>query len=488
MPTCPVQVNRLPQMFVSDDRRMITRFFTPGDEARNRAIVGRVQEMPETEVGQLLEEVLARFGPRHRDVKGVLLDHFNRIRQYVDCNGRTSENRKLLIGSYFTMEYAIESAALFNPSIVLSPNQNDVPSGAVRFLMSLRATGEGHVSSIVFRRGLITADGDVEFDPVSPYTHRLKTREDRVYDKHTFRLKLIEIGAYQEATDGVMDRLDDLFTLHDLNEAIHQHRTESDYPETIEQAARDMLWLARSNYVLELPEGMDPSEIVIFPSTDNESRGIEDARFVRFIDDDGKVYYYGTYTAYNGFRILPQLIEIEQDNFQVVRVHTLNGRFVQNKGMALFPRKVDGWHLMISRLDGENLYLMRSDNIHFWNDAEMLQTPRFPWEFVQIGNCGSPIETEAGWLLLTHGVGPMRRYCIGASLLDRDDPLHVIGQTREPLIVPSNEDRGGYVPNVVYTCGAMAHRDTLYIPYAINDVATTFATINMPELLDYLKK
>ena len=245
-----------------------------------------------------------------------------------------------------------------------------------------------------------------------------------------------------------------------------------------------MLWLARSNYHLLVPENTDPSEIVIFPTSENESKGIEDLRMTRFVDDDGKVTYFGTYTAYNGFRILPQMLET--DDFSDIKVHTLNGKYVQNKGMALFPRKIGGLYHMISRLDGENMFMMRSDNTHFWNEAVKLQAPRYPWEFIQIGNCGPPIETEAGWVLLTHGVGPMRQYCIGASLLDLEDPSLVIGHLKNPLIVPEANEREGYVPNVVYTCGALLHGDLLMIPYAVSDSATTFATTSMSDLVETL--
>ena len=245
-------------------------------------------------------------------------------------------------------------------------------------------------------------------------------------------------------------------------------------------------WLARSNYYLTFPDDCDISEVVIYPVTENESRGIEDARFVRFVDDDGSVTYYGTYTAYNGFNILPQLLETT--DFRHFRITTLNGEYAQNKGAALFPRRIDGWYWMISRADGENLYAMRSDNIRFWNEAQPLQTPTYPWEFVQIGNCGSPLETKEGWLLLTHGVGPMRRYCIGASLLDLDDPTRVIAQMKEPLLAPNEREREGYVPNVVYSCGALIHNGDLVMPYAMSDSATSIATVPVRELLDHMLK
>lgn len=479
-----LEIKRLPQKFVSDDRRVIARFFSPGDEARIRSVIDRVLALPESEVENLLVGILNDFGSRHRNIEDLLEHHYQHIIHYVEDEDGLTRRRRLLIGAYFTMEYAIESAALFNPSIVPSAWQGEVPEGGVRFMMSLRATGEGHVSSIVFRRGIIDCDNNIEFDPVSRFSHQLQVVEDSDYDKHTFYLKLVEMGAYDDLADAILKALGERFTLHELNCAIEEIRGGLEIPETSDESVDNMLWLARSNYQLRVPEGTDPSEIVIFPSTDNECRGIEDVRLVRFTDDDGSVRYFGTFTAYNGFRILPQLIE--SADFRTVKVHTLNGRYVQNKGMALFPRRIGGWYMMLSRLDGENLFLMHSDNVYFWNEADVLQTPKYPWEFVQIGNSGSPLETEAGWLLLTHGVGPMRQYCIGAMLLDRDNPSRIIGQTRRPLIVPTEEERDGYVPNVVYTCGAMIHNDTLFIPYAMSDVATTFATIPLPDLLNHL--
>jgi predicted GH43/DUF377 family glycosyl hydrolase len=483
MKAAPLKVDRLPQRLVSDDARVIARVFHPGNPERIRAVIRRVMALPESQVETLLAGVLTDFAARHRDIESIFAEHYETIRPHVRDNG-ISRRRLLLMGAYFTMEYAIESAALFNPSIVRSPVQNGLPPGTTRFLMSLRATGEGHISSIVFRSGVIDRDNQIHLDKLSRYTQRLKVVGDRLYDNHTYRLKLIEMGSHNELAKATLARLSDQFIYSDLEGAIGEVRDSIDKPGDMEQTATSMLWLARSNYHLEVPPNVDASEIVIFPSSENESRGIEDVRLVRFVEDDGSACYYGTYTAYNGLCVLPQLIETT--DFHTVQVHTLNGRHVQNKGLALFPRRVNGWYTMVSRLDGENLYLMKSDNIRFWNDAKLMQAPRFPWEFVQIGNCGSPLETDAGWLLLTHGVGPMRRYCIGASLLDHDDPSRVIGQLSEPLLTANDSERDGYVPNVVYTCGAMIHNDTLIIPYAISDSATTFATVAIPELLAQL--
>ena len=283
----------------------------------------------------------------------------------------------------------------------------------------------------------------------------------------------------------ILSCLPDGFTVEELGEALEKARVGFETPGEYEETKENLLAVAHGNYDLEVPEDGNWSEVVIFPTSQNESRGIEDARMVRFVDDDGSTRYYATYTAYNGFRIFPQLSE--HDGGRVLKIRTLMGSGARNKGMALFPRKIDGKYTMVSRLDGENLFLTRSDDVHCWEDPKLLQVPKFYWELVQIGNCGSPMETKEGWLLLTHGVGPMRQYCIGAMLLDLDDPSKIIGQTEEPLLVPTAEESSGYVPNVVYSCGGMIHNELVVIPYAMSDVATSFATVELEALLKAMK-
>ena len=477
-------VTQQPERFVSDDRRVITRFFSIDGDQRPRAIIDRVLSLEEHEVEDLLGQVHRDFSPRHRGIEHVFHRHYEHVADYVPDPAALSERRRLLIGAYFTMEYSIESAALFNPSIVLHPDQSGLDTGEARFLMSLRATGEGHVSSIVFRTGVVDQAGHIRFDPASRFAARMRMRQDREYEKKLFTRKLGEMGADNQAAHRILGAVGDYFTYADLERAVHQVQQRGNGSPVLNETADNILWLARSNYHLELPPHTDPSEVVIFPTSDNESKGIEDVRLTRFVDDDDTVTYYGTYTAYNGYRILPQLLETS--DFSHLAIHTLNGEYVQNKGMALFPRKINGLYHMISRLDGENMYLMRSDNVHFWNEAQLLQCPRYPWEFVQIGNCGPPIEHDAGWILLTHGVGPMRQYCIGVSLLDKEDPSQVIGHLDEPLLMPEEGERDGYVPNVVYSCGALLHAHHLIIPYAMSDRVTTFATLDADELVDVL--
>jgi len=478
------EIVRMPEQFLSDDRRVITRFFRPGDDARIESLLARLIQLDREKVTEELADVLARFGSRHRNLVSVFEDHFQRVALHLDAPDALSEQRRQLIGAYFTMEYSIEAAALFNPSIVPHFDQSELTPGACRFIMSLRATGEGHISSIVFRTGVISSEGQVSVSAPSRFVGSAQPDLDAIREKKTFFLKLIEMGAFTETAGNILDRLAEQFTLSDLVEAISDHRHDGKSDPTFEEAAEQMLWLARSNYTVRYPADCRPSEVVVFPVTENESRGIEDARFVRFTDDGGSETYYGTYTAYNGFRILPQLLTTK--DFRSFNITTLNGKCAQNKGMALFPRKINGRYVMISRQDGENLHVMSSTNIRFWNEATVLRTPEHRWELIQIGNCGSPIETDEGWLLLTHGVGAMRRYCIGADLLDLDDPTRVIAHAPVPLICPNEEEREGYVPNVVYSCGALPHNGRLVIPYAMADSASSFITISIRELLDFL--
>jgi predicted GH43/DUF377 family glycosyl hydrolase len=480
----PLAVRRLPVTFASDNRRVITRFFDPGGRPRIQNIIDRVSQLPDDEVARLLEEVFQRFRTRHASITALLEQHYAQAIALIGSPREIDGNRRLLIGSYFTMEYSIESAALFNPSIVPHLNQRNLPEGAVRFVMSLRATGEGHVSSIVFRTGVIYSDHRIQMDPLSRFTHPIKVMPDKLYDRELFRRKLKDIRVPAPIVESVMSRLSNSFTMAQLEGAITTAQEAEPKKFRSQDSVQGIRWLARSNYQLELPREAEASELVIFPQTSNESRGIEDLRLVRFVDDDGAVTYYGTCTAYDGYRILPELIET--NDFQKIGVHTLNGAKAQNKGLALFPKKINGHYAVCSRIDGENLYIMYSDIVHFWESAELLQTPKMPWEFVQIGNCGSPVETPEGWLLLTHGVGPMRTYCIGAMLLDLNDPSKVIGILDEPLITPNEKERDGYVPNVVYTCGAMIHNEQLYIPFASSDTTTRFGVVSVNRLLDRL--
>jgi predicted GH43/DUF377 family glycosyl hydrolase len=352
--------------------------------------------------------------------------------------------------------------------------------------MSLRATGEGHISSIEFRAGTISANGDIALDPVSRFVTEPEIIPDPSYEKRSFLLKLYEMGVDDGHLDAVLAPLGEHFTRSDLNNCLSIVRDETQ-PATrkLNHTLESIQWLADSNYELRFPEKLAISERIIFPVSSNESNGIEDARFVRFVDDDGSVTYYATYTAYNGRDILPQLIKTE--DFLHFRILTLNGDAVQNKGMALFPRRIAGRYAMLSRQDNENLFIMFSNSPHHWSNPKMILRPSAMWESVKVGNCGSPIETEAGWVVITHGVGPMRKYCIGAVLLDLDDPTKVIGRLHEPLLSPEGNEREGYVPNVVYSCGSLIHGSDLILPFAVSDQASAIASVSLDDLLAALQ-
>jgi predicted GH43/DUF377 family glycosyl hydrolase len=479
-----IAVNRLSHRIDPDPRRTIARFFNPGGDPRARAIIERVGRLPESEVSELLGRLEIEFGKKHRNIRSIFFEHYQAVRGFVPPTTELSEARQLLIGAYFTMEYSVESAALFNPSMVTARNQSGLPEGSTRFAMSLRATGEGHVSSIVFLRGVIDKDCNISVDQRSQFLRPLRaTIQPR--RNEVWRQTLIAAGALSRSAARILSRLPEGFSVEELGEALERAKSGFETPGEYEETKENLLAVAHGNYDLEVPEDGNWSEAVIFPTSQNESRGIEDARLVRFVDDDGSERYYATYTAYNGFRIFPQLSE--HDGGPILKIRTLMGSGARNKGLALFPRKIDGKYTMISRLDGENLFLMSSDDVRFWEDSKLLQVPKFYWELVQIGNCGSPMETTEGWLLLTHGVGPMRQYCIGAMLLDLNDPSKVIGQTQEPLLVPTAEESSGYVPNVVYSCGGMIHNDLLVIPYAMSDRSTSFATVELEVLLRGMK-
>lgn len=482
----PITVRRRPEKFVPDPSRVLIRpLGYINDPQRIVNIIARVLTLRDEDVDRLLENVMQEFSDRHINIERIFERHFNKVRPHLFTDLELPRPRQLLIGSYFTSEYALECAALFNPSIVPHPDQSGLPEGSLRFVMSLRATGEGHISSIEFRSGVIDATGEITLDPVSRHVTAPEIIPNPTYDRATFVLKVHEMGFQNDFANELLAPLPENFTLQDLQRQVtYAKRPVRVRSRDEERTLECVTWLAESNYEISFRENKPISERIIFPISANESNGIEDARFVRFVEKDGSVCYYATYTAYNGRVILPQLIETR--DFLRFKVITLNGRAAQNKGMALFPRHIDGKFAMISRQDGENIFIMFSENLHFWNETAKLIKPSQPWEFVQLGNCGSPIETEAGWLLLTHGVGPMRKYCIGAILLDLDDPTRVLGRLREPLLEPTQNEREGYVPNVVYTCGALIHNRELVMPYAMSDSASSIAIVPVDELLDRL--
>ena len=415
-----------------DPARVIVRPFKPAteprdlnptDKTRANHIVDRVLALDSEAVASQLADVLENFQGRHRNLLETFESRADEMEQALAAHNSFSNVQRQLIGAYFLNEYSFEASALFNPSIVPHPDQSDAPKGGLRFVLSLRAVGEGHVSSLTFRAGTIAADGSLSVDP----TARLASSP--------------RINRRVSGPDG------------DLIELTFNPEEEL-------------------------------SERVIFPVTESQSNGIEDARFVDFSDGDRKLYY-ATYTAYSGRAIRSELIETK--DFLSFRMSPLRGAASQNKGMALFPRRIAGKYAMIARQDNENLYLIYSDDLYTWEGGQAILKPEFPWEFVQIGNCGSPIELDEGWLLLTHGVGPVRKYSIGAALLDKNDPSRVLARSREPLLRPRPSEREGYVPNVVYTCGAMRHNDQIILPYAVSDTFANFATIKISTLLNAMQ-
>jgi predicted GH43/DUF377 family glycosyl hydrolase len=387
---------------------------------RANHIADRVLRLDAEAAAQQLSDVLDNFEGRHRNLIDIFETRAAEMEDTLEPHVELNKTQRRLIGAYFLNEYSFEASALFNPSIVRHPDQTGAPENGCRFILSLRAVGEGHISSLTFRSGTIAADGSVAVDPTARLAAVPKVRS-------------------------------------------------CPFP-PIRDNIEVMFW-----------DDEELSERVIFPITDAQSNGIEDARFVEFNDDDGRKTFYATYTAYSGRAIRSELLETT--DFRTFRLTPLGGSAARNKGMALFPRKIDGRYAMIGRQDNENLYLIYSNDLYTWDDGNCILQPEYPWEFVQIGNCGSPIELDDCWLLLTHGVGPVRKYSIGAVLLDKKDPSKTLARSREPLVRPEPTEREGYVPNVVYTCGAMRHGDQIILPYAVSDTFSNFATIKIAALM-----
>ncbi|MDW8848496.1 glycoside hydrolase family 130 protein [Flavobacterium sp. MMLR14_040] len=474
--------------FTPDSKRVVARYFMNGEE-RTQQMVSRIMLLDEKQVLQTLEQTLREFARRHRNISNIFFKHCEKIRHIIEGMqinyDALSVDRKMLIGSFCTMEYAIESAAIFNPSIIEDFDQSGLEAGAKRVIISFRATGEGHISSIVFRRGILDKDNNLQIMKNGNNIDKAEIEHKSLYNKERFLLKLSEMHTQDKYITQIMQDLPDEFEYAVLKSMVKDALQDPSIRQERRTALEEIIWLANSFYDLQFKHDSDITERVIFPISDSESRGIEDARFVRFTDDDGSTRVMATYTAYNGHAILPKLISTE--DFYNFRVMPLHGVGAQNKNLALFPRKIKGKFAMLARIDGVNNYIMYSERQTQWNNPILLQEPRYTWELTQIGNCGSPLWTEEGWLVITHGVGAMRCYCIGASLFDLDDPSKEIGRLKEPLLSPLEDEREGYVPNVVYSCGAIIHNDSLILPYAVSDYSSTYAVVNMVELLDALK-
>ena len=484
-----VSVIRKNIKFTPDSKRVVARYFMNGEE-RTKQMVARIMMLNEKQVLETLEQTLREFARRHRNISAIFFRHCEKIKPIIEAMQIDYEaislDRKMLIGSYCTMEYAIESAAIFNPSIIEDFDQSGLEAGEKRVIISFRATGEGHISSIVFRRGILDKDNNLLVMKIGHNIDKAEIEHKTLFNKERFLLKLSEMHTQDKYIAQIMQDLPEEFEFAILKSMVNTALADPSIRQERRIALEEILWLADSFYDLQFKHDSDLTERVIFPISESESRGIEDARFVRFEDEDGSSRVMATYTAYNGHAILPKLISTE--DFYTFRVMPLHGAGAQNKNLALFPRKIKGKYAMLSRIDGVNNYIMYSDRVTQWNDPILLQEPRYTWEFTQIGNCGSPLWTPDGWLVITHGVGTMRRYCIGASLLDLEDPSIEIGRLSEPLLSPLEDEREGYVPNVVYSCGAIIHNNSLILPYAVSDYSSTYAVVDMSELIDALKK
>lgn len=469
-----------------DCRRIIAKFFLPGDERRVHALIRRILALPEQEVEAVLEQVMSEFSHRHRRFRHILEKHLRAIAGLVSLPTESlSEARKLLLGAYFTNEYSVQCVGLFNPSIVPHPDQSGIAPHHLRFIMSFRSVGEGHISSLEFRSGILGQDSEIVDEEVSPFLEVPEVVYSREVDRSLLIARLSEEGLSPLLQEQLLRKLPERCRKEELLAAASSLPVPEEEKNGLsEKLAKVAEWFLQNNYEIRFDPETQLSERVIYPISPNECRGLEDARFVCFKEEDGSVTYYATYTGYNGYTIQPKLLETK--DFVTFKVTTMAGPAVTNKTMALFPRRIGGKYAMLSRQDGESMHIMFSDNLYVWQESEVIRTPSSPWELIQIGTGSPPIETEEGWLVVNHGVGPMRKYCIGVELLDLEDPRRVIRHLEEPILSPNEKEREGYVPNVVYTCGALIHGGELIIPYAMSDWASGIASIPVKPLLDQL--
>lgn len=472
-----------------DPARVLARLFVPGHErledteSRATGVLGRILATSEAQAQAAVAEVRDRFAGRHRNLDGVLAEHYAQIAHRVPAVDAVSPAHRDLIGAVFTAEYALEAAALFNPSAVPHPDQGGLAAGELRFVLSLRAVGEGHVSSVQFRTGVLDRDGQPTIDPPGRFVAVGRTQTS-TGDRGLLDAQLAESGADRESASYLIARLGPRFDHTELEEALVALGAQAVTRHGAVHTAGLARQIAAESYETTFPDDGRLAERVLWPWAPCESRGMEDARFVCFTAADGSVDYRATYTAFDGERISPHVVRTA--DFRRFAMTPLAGPAARDKGMALFPRLVGGRHLALSRWDRESNALSTSDEGLVWTAATTLSAPTQSWQLVQVGNCGPPVETAAGWLVLTHGVGPMREYAIGAMLLDLHDPTRVLGVLREPLLRVERRERDGYVPNVVYSCGSLLHGTHLLLPYGFSDAAVGFAVVDLPSLLDRL--
>lgn len=477
------RVDRINLRINPDYKKVIPRLLTVSNE-RSRKMIDRVLGLNEEEAKHVINQVLEEFASRYKDIQSIFEKHFGLKKYFLTEEKQRvlSKEKRLLIGAYFTMEYSIEAAALFNPSIVEDPDQSGAADGQKKVIVSFRATGESHVSSLIFKRATLDENAMIHFEPTGKFIREGNVTEQNSDNKMTFQELVSQIVLPEGIRPNMATHLKEPFSYKEMEMVLKSVLLLIESSTERKKLKYDILNVVNTSYEVHFPPDSHLSERVIFPVTFSEKNGIEDARFVKFTDDEGAITYIATYTAYDGTFILPQLIETK--DFLHFKISLLHGKAAINKNLALFPKKINGQYVMIGRIDGVNNYIMFSDELYLWEEAILWQEPKYPWEFVQIGNGGSPIETEKGWLVITHGVGPMRKYCLGASLFDLKNPRIELGRLKDPLLVPNEDERHGYVPNVVYTCGAIVHGDKLFLPYAVSDHASSFATIPLAELLD----
>ncbi|MGB8020047.1 MAG: glycoside hydrolase family 130 protein [Candidatus Nanopelagicales bacterium] len=485
-------VTRTSHVLHPDPTRVLTTVFLPGQEmmtpgtSRATTVLDRVLALSDEQVDRTLERAIDSFASRHRDIAGIFDARFQLIAHRVADPSSMSVARRLVVGAYFSQEYAVESAALFNPSMVAHPDQSTLPVGATRFVMSVRAVGEGHMSSIGWRTGTIDVHDRLEFDELDGPLAQAQT-VPTTYSKAQFQHQLgHRLTDDDESAGYVLAGLPDTFDRSALERAMATLNGQSLTRGPLSPAIERLDHLASAQYTIRFPADSSLCQRVIMPGGPAEEQGLEDLRLVRFTEDDGSTSYRGTYTAFDGTRVTPALLRTT--DFLTFDRQQATGPASQNKGMALFPRAVSGRYLALSRWDRESTSLAESADLSDWGVVTTLQQPAQPWEVVQVGNCGSPIETAAGWLVLTHGVGPMREYGIGAMLLDLRDPSVVLGSLEEPLLTPTEHEREGYVPNVVYSCGAMLHGDTIVLPYGCSDSYIRIALVDLEGLLSRLSQ
>lgn len=485
-----VLIQRSEVVLQGDPQRVISRIFIPGEEelirgtSRAKDVLDRCLSLSDAQVHDVLAETIANFSHRHRDLEEQFDLHYAAVQHLIPDEASINIERKRLIGAYLTQEYAVEAAAYFNPSIVAHPDQSGLPPDHLRFVMSVRAVGEGHISTLVFRSGVIDPEGNVDVEPACAFA---TTRAHRYTVLHNELVQQSAIDAGIDTADlhFVLGMLPDKFTPEELNASLNMLKLRPERAESPGDIVEKIQEIAGNSYEVDFDQDTILSERVLWPIASDERRGIEDVRFVQVADEVGKTAYRATYTGFDGTRVVSRMLQT--DDFRSFSSLKLTGKAVQNKGVAFFPRLIGGRYCALSRWDRESNSVAYSDDGHHWDEIKSFQSPKQPWELIQIGNCGSPIETEAGWLVITHGAGAMRQYSISAVLLDLENPEVMIGALATPLLTPNADERNGYVPNVVYSCGSLVHRGKLIMPYGFSDYRTSFATVELSEVLSAME-